>query len=89
MMKVVLTLLAALTTAAFAQETVKVAFMGPLTGGAAFIGQEAMGFTDVVIDAFNERTGLNIELVEGDTEINPDTGASSPNGSPPTPRYSP
>ena len=52
----------------------KVAFMGPLTGGAAFIGQEAKGFTKVVIDDFNARTGMNIELVEGDTEINPDIG---------------
>ena len=57
-----------------AAQTIKVAFMGPLTGGAAFIGQEALGFTSVVIDAFNARTGLNVELVEGDTEINPDTG---------------
>ncbi|MCB0037949.1 MAG: branched-chain amino acid ABC transporter substrate-binding protein, partial [Anaerolineales bacterium] len=48
--------------------------MGPLTGGAAFIGQEQAGFAKVTIDLFNERTGLTVELVEGDTEINPDTG---------------
>ena len=57
-----------------AAQNIKVAFMGPLTGGAASIGQEALGFTKVVIDAFNERTGMNVELVEGDTEINPDVG---------------
>jgi branched-chain amino acid transport system substrate-binding protein len=28
----------------------------------------------VTVDLFNERTGLNIEVVEGDTEINPDVG---------------
>lgn len=65
--------LAALLSLSFAQE-IKLAFMGPLTGGAAFIGQEALGFTRVVIDAFNERTGLDVQLVEGDTEINADTG---------------
>lgn len=66
-------LLAALLPLSLAQE-VKLAFMGPLTGGAAFIGQEALGFTQVVVDAFNERTGLDVEVVEGDTEINADTG---------------
>lgn len=54
---------------------IKVAFLGPLTGGAAFIGEEQRGFTQVTIDLFNERTGLNVELIEGDTEINPDTGS--------------
>ena len=53
---------------------IKVAFLGPLTGGAAFIGQEQLGFAQVTIALFNERTGLSVELVEGDTEINPDTG---------------
>ena len=57
-----------------AAQTIKIAFMGPLTGGAAFIGLEALGFSKVVLDDFNARTGLNVELVEGDTEINPDTG---------------
>ncbi len=64
----------ALLPPAFAQESIKIGFMGPLTGGAAFIGQEARGFTKVMIDAFNERTGLNVELVDGDDEINADVG---------------
>jgi branched-chain amino acid transport system substrate-binding protein len=68
-------LLAALLLAPLAgAQTVKVAFMGPLTGGAAFIGQEARGFTKVVIDDFNARTGLSVQLVDGDDEINADTG---------------
>ncbi|MDJ0756331.1 MAG: ABC transporter substrate-binding protein, partial [Ardenticatenaceae bacterium] len=57
-----------------ADEPIKIGFMGPLTGGAAFIGQEQLGFAQVFVDDFNERTGLNVEIVEGDTEINPDTG---------------
>jgi branched-chain amino acid transport system substrate-binding protein len=73
--KLVLALVVAALLAPIASaQTIKIAFLGPLTGGAAFIGQEAMGFTSVVIDAFNARTGLNVELIEGDTEINPDTG---------------
>lgn len=53
---------------------IKVGFMGPLTGGAAFIGQEQAGFAQVTVDLFNERTGLNVELVQADDEINPDVG---------------
>lgn len=68
-------LLAALFLAPLAgAQTIRVAFMGPLTGGAAFIGQEARGFTKVVIDDFNARTGLNVQLVDGDDEINADVG---------------
>ncbi len=55
-------------------KTIKLGFMGPLTGGAAFIGQEQLGFVKVFVDEFNERTGLNVEIVEGDDEINPDVG---------------
>ena len=53
---------------------IKVGFLGPLTGGAAFIGQEQLGFVQVTVDLFNERTGLNVEVVEGDDEINADVG---------------
>jgi branched-chain amino acid transport system substrate-binding protein len=53
---------------------IKIGFMGPLTGGAAFIGQEQLGFAKVVAQIFTEETGIEIEIVEGDTEINPDTG---------------
>ncbi len=60
--------------AVMAQDAVKIGFLGPLTGGAAAIGQEQLGFVKVTVDIFNLRTGLNVELIEGDTEINPDTG---------------
>jgi branched-chain amino acid transport system substrate-binding protein len=51
---------------------IKVGFMGPLTGGAAFLGSEQQGFAQVAVDIFNERTGLNVQLVAEDTELNPD-----------------
>ncbi|MCB0033723.1 MAG: ABC transporter substrate-binding protein, partial [Anaerolineales bacterium] len=53
---------------------IKIGFMGPLTGGAAFIGQEQLGFVQAVAEIYAEEYGLTIEVVEGDTEINPDTG---------------
>jgi branched-chain amino acid transport system substrate-binding protein len=57
-----------------ADVTIKIGFMGPLTGGAAFLGQEQMNFAKMAVQLFNEETGFNIEVVEGDTEINPDQG---------------
>jgi branched-chain amino acid transport system substrate-binding protein len=57
-----------------AGETIKIGYMGPLTGGAAFVGQEQKGFVEAAVQIFNEETGLNVEIVEGDTEINPDVG---------------
>lgn len=62
------------TTAAPAPAgAIKLGFMGPLTGGAAFLGQEQLGYTKAVLDAFNERTGMNVQLVETDSELNADT----------------
>jgi len=52
---------------------IKVGLMAPLTGGAAFLGNEQQGFAQVTVDIFNERTGLNVQLVAEDTELNPDT----------------
>ncbi|MFN8490037.1 MAG: branched-chain amino acid ABC transporter substrate-binding protein [Caldilineaceae bacterium] len=59
--------------AASGSKTIKIGLMSPLTGGAAFLGQEQKGFAKVALDIFNERTGLKVEMVEGDTELNPDT----------------
>ncbi len=53
---------------------IKIAFAGPLTGGAAFVGEEQLGFVQVAVDLFNERTGLNVVVEAGDDEMNPDTG---------------
>ncbi|MFQ5613834.1 MAG: ABC transporter substrate-binding protein [Anaerolineae bacterium] len=53
---------------------IKIGFMGPLTGGAAFLGQEQLNFAKVAVELFNEETGFNVQVVEGDTEINPDQG---------------
>lgn len=55
-------------------EPIKIGFMGPLTGGGAFIGNEMLGFATVVTEMYSERTGLTFEFVESDTELNADTG---------------
>lgn len=51
---------------------IKIAFLGPLTGGAASLGQEQLGYAQIAAAIFNERTGMNVQVVENDTELNPD-----------------
>lgn len=50
---------------------VKVAVMGPFTGGAAAIGQEQLNFAKLAVEDFNAQNGTNYELVEADTELDP------------------
>jgi ABC-type branched-subunit amino acid transport system substrate-binding protein len=47
--------------------------MGPLTGGAAFLGQEMLGFSKAVAEIYSQEWGIPIHIVEGDTELNADT----------------
>ena len=51
---------------------ITVGFLGPLTGGAAFLGQEQLNFARVALDVFSEETGIEFVLLEGDTMIEPD-----------------
>ena len=59
--------------------TIQIGYMGPLTGGASFVGMEQMGFVKTVAKIFSEQTGLDIEIIEADTEINPETGVAVAN----------
>lgn len=52
-------------------ETVKIGIMGPFTGGAASIGQEQLNWAKLAVADFNEATGWSVELVEGDTQLDP------------------
>lgn len=61
----------ALNGVAFAQESVKIGVMGPFTGPAASIGQEQLNWAKMAVADFNAATGMNVELVEGDTQLNP------------------
>lgn len=51
--------------------TVKIGVMGPFTGGAASIGQEQLNWAKLAVADFNEATGWSVELVEGDTQLDP------------------
>jgi len=45
-----------------------IGFMGPITGDAAFIGKEQLGFTKYAI---RKLAGGKIKLIEGDTQLDP------------------
>jgi branched-chain amino acid transport system substrate-binding protein len=53
--------------------SITIAVAGPLTGGAAFIGEEIAGFTKAVAAIYSEAWGIPINVVEADSELNPDT----------------
>jgi branched-chain amino acid transport system substrate-binding protein len=59
---------------------IKLAFIGPLTGSEAALGQELLGFVKISVDLFNERTGLGVQVVEADTEFDADVGRNAAEG---------
>lgn len=70
------TLLVAFNSIAFAQDStpdmpIKVGAMGPFTGPAASIGMEQLNWAKLAVEDFNAATGWNVELVEGDTQLDP------------------
>ena len=65
-------LLLTLNGALVAQDmTIKIGVMGPFTGPAASVGQEQLNWAKLAVADFNEANDMNIELVEGDTELDP------------------
>ncbi len=50
---------------------IKIAIMGPFTGDAASIGTEQLNFARLAVADFNKEMGMNVELVEGDTQLDP------------------
>lgn len=64
--------LIAVNGVAFGQDqTIKIGIMGPFTGDAASIGQEQLNWAKLAVADFNEASGWNVELVEGDTQLDP------------------
>lgn len=63
----------ALNSVAFAQPegTVKIGVMAPITGPAGSIGTEQLNWAKLAVADFNAASGWNVELVEGDTQIDP------------------
>ncbi len=52
---------------------VKIGILGPFTGGAASVGTEQLNWAKLAVEDFNAATGWSVELVEGDTALDPAT----------------
>jgi branched-chain amino acid transport system substrate-binding protein len=52
-----------------------VAFMGPITGPVAFIGEVQLNWFNFALDSWNEETGYDFQMVEGDNQF--DTAQSA------------
>ncbi len=50
---------------------VKIGVMGPFTGDAASIGTEQLNWAKLAVEDFNTSSGWKVELVEGDTQLDP------------------
>ena len=67
-----LSIVLTLNGVAFAQDApIKIGILGPFTGQVASIGQEQLNWAKLAVADFNEATGWNVELVEGDTQLDP------------------
>lgn len=57
-------------SSARAQASVKIAIMGPFTGGAASVGQEQLNFAKLAVADFKKSSGMSdVELIEVDTQL--------------------
>lgn len=69
------TVLIALNGVAFAQDApdipIKIGVMAPITGPAASIGMEQLNWAKLAVEDFNAATGWSVEVVEGDTQLDP------------------
>ena len=52
-------------------KAIKIAILGPFTGGAAFVGTEQLNFAKLAVEDFVAESGIKVELVEVDTELDP------------------
>jgi branched-chain amino acid transport system substrate-binding protein len=50
-------------------KTLKVAIVTPLTGGAAFLGQEQLTWAKLAVNQIAPQLGLKIQLLQGDTPV--------------------
>src|SRR5438105_4370994 len=51
------------------KSTLKIAFVTPLTGGAAFLGQEQLSWARYAVKTLAPKLGLKIQLLTGDTPV--------------------
>ena len=60
---------AAKTQAISCKSTLKIGFATPLTGGAAFLGQEQLSWAKYAVKTLQKQYGLKIKLITGDTPV--------------------
>src|SRR5947208_12151475 len=51
------------------KSTLKIAFVTPLTGGAAFLGQEQLTWARYAVKTLAPKLGLKVQLITGDTPV--------------------
>ena len=67
-------------SACFAEEgTLKIGFIGPLTGAAAVYGTSCLQGAQVAVDEINAQGGMQIELIAQDDEHDPETSVNAYN----------
>ncbi|HVV59267.1 MAG TPA: branched-chain amino acid ABC transporter substrate-binding protein [Gaiellaceae bacterium] len=59
----------AAATSVSCSKTLKIAIVTPLTGGAAFLGQEQLSWAKLAINQLAPQLGLKIQLLQGDTPV--------------------
>src|SRR5262245_36051934 len=57
------------TQATNCSSTMKIAFITPLTGGAAFLGNEQLSWAKYAIKTLPSKMGLKVKLIAGDTPV--------------------
>jgi branched-chain amino acid transport system substrate-binding protein len=58
------------------KNTLKIAFMTPLTGDAGFLGNEQLQWAKYAVKTLPKKYGLKIQLVTGDTQLSADLASS-------------
>ena len=69
-------------SAATASEPIRIGFVGPLTGGASFLGQTGVKAVELAFEEFNKAGGLNgrqVKLFKYDDRADPAEGVASLN----------
>lgn len=60
---------AAVASSLNCKSPLKIAVVTPLTGGAAFLGQEQLTWAKLAVKIFNKQFGLKVQLLQGDTPV--------------------
>ena len=71
-MLLVLAMAVAMSSFALAEDALKIAVIGPFTGAAAIYGNACRYGAQIAANEINAQGGLQVELIEGDDEHDPE-----------------